>query len=177
MMDSINLVYEPECSTRDMDANKFNNIQNQFKEKCLGFDTCTLDVDEEMFTDECLAKFPERINAFDQTAINEWVASSNVTSSSAYFQLYIITECRGKALQIGGQNAGGGIYNKEQMGYYVVIFDFFISAIFLASLWIIQYLLRIDNDKYTYSTFEVQEFTIEVTNLPQTGSHYPITAL
>lgn len=58
-----------------------------------------------------------------------------------------------------------------------MIFDLVITIAFLLSLWVIQYLLRIDNDKYTYCTYEVSEFALEVTELPAVGDDYPVTAL
>lgn len=155
-----------------MDINNINSLMQTFRYDCVGESRCTIRDLSSYFTEECMAKFPEIKDPTIPKHFEDWL---NVSSDpEAYFQLYAVTECRAKIIKGPAEER---YFDKVNIAYYVVGFDLVIITAFMVSMWIIQYLLRIDNDKYTYNTFEISEFTVEVTNLPMVGEDYPPTAL
>lgn len=100
---------------------------------------------------------------------------SAASPNEAYFQFYAKFECKSSTLRYA---IFGKYIKKELIAWYITFFDVGLCFIFLLSLWIIQYLLRIDNDKYTYNSYEVCEFSVEITNLPDIDEEtYPLTTL
>mgnify|MGYP000338696372 CR=1 FL=1 len=81
---------------------------------------------------------------------------------------YALVECKGKVIEI----IEGQSYSRESVGDYIVIFDLFIMLLLMFSLWYLEYLVKIDAEKFNNTFLETHEFSVEIWNLPSLHEEY-----
>jgi len=93
-----------------------------------------------------------------------------LSDESEDYNLYALVECRNENIDIGDDQ----YISRVDIGIAAVCIDLGIMMIFLLSLWIITYFVKLDSDRHNNLLFETKEFSIAINNLPPLDNNYTI---
>jgi len=96
-----------------------------------------------------------------------------LSDESVDFNLYALVECRNEMIGLGDNN----FISRKDIGIAAVSIDLVIMLIFLLSLWIVTYFVKLDSDRHNNLLFETREFSIMINNLPPLDNDYTIEQL
>ena len=84
--------------------------------------------------------------------------------------LYALVECRNEMIPLGDDTS----ISRKQIGIAAVCIDLFIMMVFLLSIWIITYFVKLDSDRHNNLLFETKEFSVAINYLPTLDKEYTI---
>ena len=93
-----------------------------------------------------------------------------LSDASVDLNLYALVECRNEMIDLGDER----FISRKQIGIAAVCIDLFIMMVFLLSIWIITYFVKLDSDRHNNLLFETREFSIAIKNLPTLDNQYTI---
>jgi hypothetical protein len=97
-------------------------------------------------------------------------AYNYVVNNEEDFNLYALLECRNEQIDL----PDGDSVTRKEIGIAAVCIDLFIMMIFLLSIWIITYFVKLDTDRHNNLLFETKEFSVAIKSLPKLDSNYSI---
>ena len=93
-----------------------------------------------------------------------------LNDASIDLNLYALVECRNEMIDLGDEK----FISRKQIGIAAVCIDLFIMMVFLLSIWIITYFVKLDSDRHNNLLFETKEFSVAIKNLPTLDKEYTI---
>ena len=67
--------------------------------------------------------------------------------------------------------------SREDLAFLIVIMDSTIMFIFLVSIWIVDYFIKMDIQRHKKQLIETKQFAVTISNLPPTDDKYNIDQL